>query len=336
MSNRGAGSIEKYVSVLILIIIILAGAGVYFKQFRYDKSRFEGEVSSQQPNQKPAAAEAAYFKELLPAGYKPGGKAEIFDPESLYIKIDGKAELYLESGFKRLDCRMMASESDPNSWIEFYAYDMGTGLNAFAVYSQQKRPDGVDVDICDFAYKTADAVFLCNGKFYCEIMSSGPSQKNMDAMLAAGAGFVKATGNQAGRIDELEIFPRANLEKGSHKFYLADAYGFEGFKNTFSAAYNIGESRVTAFVFKSKDQASAKALAQEYLKFVKDNAMGKEKAPVNPELDGALIDLGGVYEIVFAKGQFVAGVHEADDQKAAEQVAMELYKKLGEKTDGGK
>jgi hypothetical protein len=47
-------------------------------------------------------------------------------------------------------------------------------------------------------------------------------------------------------------------------------------------------------------------------------------------LEGKVVDFYGTTEIVFAVGPYVAGIHEAENQQAAEQLAERLFDKLEE------
>jgi hypothetical protein len=48
----------------------------------------------------------------------------------------------------------------------------------------------------------------------------------------------------------------------------------------------------------------------------------------------AVMDAGGVYEIVFARGKYLAGVHEATDLPAAMEIARRLDAALKEASNG--
>ncbi|OHB56756.1 MAG: hypothetical protein A2Y07_11845 [Planctomycetes bacterium GWF2_50_10] len=323
-SNAKTGGLETLISVLLLCAVALVLAGVYFKQFNYDKLHFQAEAANAHSGDNEAQVG---LEKIAPAGFT-AGVAQIFDNETLYEKIDGKADLYLESGFQKMTCQMFVKAGKEDTWFEFYAYDMGTGLNAFAVYGVQRRPEGQVLDVSELAYRTADAVFFCKGKYYCEVMSSGLDEQLAAAMVEAARKFVKNFASQAGGIPQIEMFPKQQLVAGSYKYFISGAYGFDRFKNTFSARYDVDGVGVTAFIVDAGDGTEAQKLAAEYKQFVIENAQGQEVESNNEQLKGAVLDLGGFYEIVFAKGKYVAGVHEAEDKAAGEKIAEELLKKI--------
>ena len=323
--RNGTGRVESVVGILLIAVLVLVVAGVFAKQFYYDKSFFITDMP--QSGGEAEATGAKGFEAVAPAGFE-AGTAEEFDEKSLYEKIDGKADLYLESGFKKLTCQIFTNSVASEKWFEFYVYDMGNALNAFSVYSVQKRPQGENIAVTDLAYKTPDAVFLCKGKYYCEIMSSALDETIAKAMLEAAEKFVGKFAGQAGSLVQLEIFSKEYLVGGSYKLYLAEAYGFDKFKNVFSAVYDVNGSSVTAFVYQAKTPADANEMAAAYRQFLVDNAQAQDIASEYPSLGGAVLDMSGFYEIVFAKNNFVAGVHETEDKNAGELIADKLYQAI--------
>lgn len=316
------GVVESFLSIFLLAVLGLIAIGVFFKQFRYNHADF-----AMADDALKVCAKSSNLELAPPQWYAASPKVETFDADSLYNKIDGKADLYLESGFKQLDCWVFTSSNDPNLWMEIFVYDMGTPKNALAVFGQQKRPDGTDVGIADFAYKTPDAVFLAKGKYYVEITGSAVSEPLVAAMEALGTAFVKSVGSAAGQIEELAAFPKEGLVPQSFKLYILGAYGYDGFKDLYSAKYEINGQQITSFLCKLPDTAAAEKLAADYRKFLTDNG-GTAKSAVNEMLKNDIFDMGGEFEVVFAKGVYVGGIHAAETQETAEAVALKVMKSL--------
>ena len=83
---------------------------------------------------------------------------------------------------------------------------------------------------------------------------------------------------------------------------------------------------------KRSDPQDARTTAESYYNFLIENdAETKPTANRILKNTGAKVfDFYGTTEIVFAVGPFVGGVHEAEDQQAAEQLAASLLEKLSE------
>jgi hypothetical protein len=108
---------------------------------------------------------------------------ETFDHMTLSDKIDGKAELYLPAGFKSLFAQRLKPQDSPDVWYEVFIYDMGTMLNAFSVYSAQRRDNARPEPFAEFAYSAENALFWVHGPYYIEIIASEVSDNTLDHLL---------------------------------------------------------------------------------------------------------------------------------------------------------
>jgi hypothetical protein len=318
---RRAKRLESVISICLLGSIILTAVGLFIKQSNYDISKYGIQNQSK-------ASQSPISDGLIPSGFEALSKDENYNAENLYEKIDGKAPLYLEAGFKELSTQRFAETSDPNLWMEVYVYDMGTLRNAFSVYSVQKRAEAEAFASMQFAYKSGNALYFVHGKYYIEIVGSAESDKLLRAMAEAARKIQTnlVIGPDTG-IAELAIFPQENLVQGSIKLYLANAFGFEKLTNIFTARYKVGEESVTAFISKRADSKEAEAMAESYRKFLIENG-AVIKNTNNKTLVGKVMDFYDTTEIVFTAGPFVAGIHEAKNQQPAEKSAEILINKL--------
>lgn len=318
-----ARSLESVISICLLVVLFLIGAVIFVKQSDYDMSRFGiGETGL------PRSETSSMFGNIAPGGFETLSKSEFYTSENLYEKIDGKAPLYLESGFEKLSTQRFVNINDQSQWMELYLYDMGNIKNAFGVYSVQKRADSEVFAPVKFAYKTANAVYFVHGKYYIELVGSAESNELFEAIEEAAQKLQAnlAVGNES-VIAELEFFPRENLVADSIKLYTANAFGFEGLTDTFTAQYKIGGESVTVFLIKRANPKDAEAVAESYSSFLIENG-AVAKSTAKKIFEGKVMDFYGTTEIVFTTGAFTAGVHEAEKQQTAENLAEILIKKL--------
>jgi hypothetical protein len=321
--------LESVISICLLVVLFLIGAGVFIKQFNYN--------ANQHGIQQLGVSLISIGAGLAPAGFGMLSKVEVYNADNLYEKINGKAPLYIESGFKELSTQRFVKTGDPNLWMELYVYDMGNIKNAFSVYSVQKRAEseafpsmqlGTPQSGNSFAYKTSNALYFVHGKYYIEIVGSSESRELSKAIeetsqklksnLAAGANA---------SIAELAFFPQENLVPDSFKLYLVSTFGCEKLTDVFTARYKSGEKTITAFIGKRADSKEAEAMAESYRKFLIENG-ATIKSTTNKTIEGKVVDFYGTTEIVFTVGPFVAGIHEAENQERAEKIAEILIGKL--------
>ena len=329
-ASRPVARAQTFTGAGILLVLVGVIAGVYLKQSRYDSSIYQVEAATTtDSNVTPAPATGADLSSFAPESIKPLGAAEEFNRETLSDKINGKAELYLESGFEKLVCQRFAPASAPDKWLELFVYDMGKPLNAFSVYSNQRRADGTRSDAAPFAYSAGNSFFLAHGKSYLEIVSSANDPEIMKSCEAIGRTFIRK--QPAGdEVSPLELFPPEGLQPETVKLYLSNAYGSEKFDNVISADYLENGTTVTAFVSLRKSPEEARTIADEYYNTLM--GLGAEAVETTtteiPNLRMADVLTG--MELLFHQGNIVAGVHSSPRQPA-EALAARLAKFVEEK-----
>jgi len=331
LTRQQAKRFETVISVGLLAILFLIGVGIFVKQSDFDMGRFGiVTVPAGLPLQQTEADEEEKpdLSSLAPEGFEPFSKTEFYKPENLYEKINGKAPFYIESGFEELTAQRFVNKNDESLWMEVYVYNMGGVRNAFSVYSIQRRAEAEPFEPVRFAYKTGNALYFVQGKYYIEAVSSAESQEMLKAIAEAARKIrAKLAVDYDTEIAELALFPQENIVPDSMKLYLANAFGFEGLSNIFTARYKIADVTVTAFLSRRADPNEAGAVAESYRKFlIQNGAAGKNTS--QKTMEGKVMDFYGTTEIVLTVGPFVAGVHEADNQQAAEKAAEILINKL--------
>jgi hypothetical protein len=316
------GSLQTLVALCILGLLTLIAASVIAHGLYFAPATNKGSTTS-------LATQSAGVKSFIaaPAGFHPASTVETYNPENLYEKIDGKAEMYLDAGFKAMTCQRFASMKDGGDWLEVFAYDMGDAVNAFGVYGQQRRSDVVPLDVTPFSYKTVDGIYFAAGGTYVEIHGSSQSSDLEAAMLAVArtvAGTVKVDPGIAAAI---ATFPKEDQVAGSAALYPTEAFGCSFLDDVYTMQYSIGGKTVMAFASPRESAQAAAKLANDYEQFVIQNG-GADVSLGMADFPAKVLKLYGTTEIVFARGSIVAGIHAAEDQMAAMNLAKKLWDNL--------
>jgi hypothetical protein len=286
-----------------------------------------------QPGIQPST-QAGTLAALLPddvPGLKPLARAESFTPATLSDKIDGKAELYLAAGFSGMACRAYQAGQAGNARIDVYLYRMKTTDAAFAVFSGQRRPGAAQSPLAKNGYLTENALFLTHGADYVEVIADRAGTrpalealaKGVLAGLGAGVGDKKGEGGQSGEVQPGDLFPKAGLKADSLRLTVADAFGFQGFANVYTADYETGAGSGTAFLSRRKDAAEARKWAGSYQRFLTDNGYALQPRQ-NAPAGAVVLAMEGSVEILLVRGNVLAGVHDAPDMAGALKLANAL------------
>ncbi len=273
-----------------------------------------------------AAATAALLPEV--PGFIPLAPGESFGPDNLSDKIDGKAELYLPAGFKEMSCRKFGLGAADKAYVEVFLYDMGSALNAFAVFSGQRRSGAASMPLTANAYATTNALFFTQGRYYVEIVADRASetlQKSLETYAQALLAKLPAEGETKNK-DRKAYFPKEGLAPDTVRLCAADTFGCEGLSNFLTGEYSLKNGKATAFVAPRDHPEQARADAKRYLDFLAAN--GYKQVESAPSGDFQVLALDNSFEIVFVQGKALAGVHDATSPAAALELAGKLQHQL--------
>jgi hypothetical protein len=329
---RKVSKTEIYVGYTILIVLLVISGGILLKQSQYNPSIFKPTTfQTESPAlTSPPASSAADLMRYAPKSLTALTPPETFGPENLSDKINGKAELYLSAGFVRLVSQRFAIEDEPTAWMEAFIYDMGSPRGSYAVYSLQKRSDATQLDAGDFAYRTENALYFVHGSYYVEMVASVAQERMIESILSFGDNFIRQTTAGSETINEFNLFPAKYLVKESISLLPSDAFGFQQFDSIFTAQYEVGDTELTAFLSQRQSPAEAARLVESYTSFLRKFGGSELKSTLN--IPGVkLVEIMDTFELIFSRGSILAGVHGAENRKAAEELALMLNQSLAEK-----
>ena len=321
---------ECALSILVMAILLVILASVMVLQHHYDLARWRAQPQNESNGSVHGDNGAA---DVIPTGLTPLAPAERYEPANLSDKIDGKAELYLSAGFQGLQTRRFALQGNPQQWMERYVYDMGGFRNAFAVFSGQRRPGSQALALADEGYLAANGLFLVQGRYYLEIIASQLSPALQDGMKALARAFVQAHPGSTETLASTRRFPPQGQVPHTIALIPANAFGLDQLDWVYTAQYQWGAAQATAFVSPRASAEEAQRLVRACRQYFLDYGGQNLDVAGLPQGSGAIAILDS-YEIIFAYGNYLAGVHEATDLEHAVKLATDLLRILQEAGNG--
>jgi hypothetical protein len=322
---------ESILSYLIIGLLCLVAFGVYRYHFKFNPAVLSLEQLQKTPetqsflqNQKPD------LPLNPPEKFSVFSPPEIFDHITLSDKIDGKAELYLPAGFKSLFAQRLKPQDSPDVWYEMFIYDMGTILNAFSVYSAQRRDNAEPKSFAEFAYSAKNALFWVHGPYYIEIIASDVSDNTLPHLLALAESFNSQNPISVESIEEIGFFPKENIVEHGITFIPANAFGFEGLDRVFSARYRFDNEEFTAFISRRNSHEEAAEKAEEFVQFLITYG-GMEVSSDSNDMNAQMVEFFGTFDAVLTVGPYLTGVHEASSPEIATKMVQLIHEKLGAK-----
>ena len=325
------GAAQKLTGYGILVALGLIAVGLLIQQSRFNPAVIVAMRAPELKGRPQAAASQALAATaaLIPevSGFTPLAPAQGYGSENLSDKINGKAELYLQAGFKEMSCRSFSLAAAGGAHVEVFLYDMGAPPNAFAVFSGQRRSGSPSLALTTNAYATSNALFFTKGKFYVEIVADRASealQKSLEAYATALLAKIPAEGEVK---DAAALFPKEGLARDTVRLNAADAFGLEGLNNVLTGEYSLKSGKATGFIAARDTPEQARAEARRYLDFLAANGYQKVAATAAAN-NFSVLALDNSFEIVFTQGLNLAGVHDASSLEAALELAGQLQTAL--------
>ena len=269
---------ESALSILILFVLAFIGAFIVSMQFRSAETELD-------------------LAALAPAGFQ-ASTIEHYNAANLYEKINGKAPLYTESGFVKLNTIRFTGDDDEMA-MELYLFDMHAPRNAFSVYSMQKRPDTDPLPQMEFGYTTSNGLYFNKGKYYVELVGFSERPELMRSMEQLAAKLVAALDTAgAAVLPEIDALPDEGKVPASVTFYVSSAFGCEGLTQIFTCTYKSGDENLTAFLSKRPTDADAAKITKMYRDFLIENG-AKPKEAINKKLNGSVLDFYGYIAVSY-------------------------------------
>ena len=267
--NKHISSRQTFSSLVILTILVIIGAAVIMTQYRHNPAVLQKDALVPSADNIDRSSQPASDKSFLPLppGLVPLTASEIFEPQTLSDKINGKAELYLSAGFVRLISQRFKDESESDLWIEAFLYDMNNSQNAFSVFSAQRREDGISIGITPNSYQTSNAIFFVHGNYYVEVIASEASERVVPPMKLLAESFIRNTHTETAVINEMELFPHQDLVPDTIVLISSDAFGFEGLDKVYTAEYELDGASLMAYFSRRQTGDEAEKLSNRLPEF---------------------------------------------------------------------
>lgn len=189
-------STEKVLGVFILLL--LAGLVVLFavQVATNEDYLFEVYVPAEGARGDGAGAQEP-FPDPGVEEWRAPSKVSHFTPDNLYLKIDGRADAYLQFHVVGLTFGTYYHQTDGDRTVDVYWYDMGNPHNALGMYRSEAPHDAAKVAIGREGYRAGGAVFFWKGASYVQVLPTRLDQGDSHVSM-------RIAERLSGRIEDVE------------------------------------------------------------------------------------------------------------------------------------
>ncbi len=235
---------ERWIEVILLVI--LAGIVALF----FLSGRRPGPIGLEEASARTAAgtegaegagSPLASLAPLSPGGW-PRGAVETYDVDTLFEKINGKADAYLAYDFQSMTFASYAAPDGTDAFVDVSIYDLGAPLDAFGVYRGQRDTTSETLDLGDEGGRAGEAIAFRRGRYFVDVYGSGPETGGeLEAVARAVAAALPAG---EAPIETPPGLPTEGLR--TIRFDRFGALGIESLEDAFVAIYEDGTRIVVA------------------------------------------------------------------------------------------
>ncbi|MBI3893174.1 MAG: hypothetical protein HY303_16770 [Candidatus Wallbacteria bacterium] len=290
--------------------------------------------------------------DLLGADWHRDGALEVFGPDQLYEKIDGREGLYKSYGFRRLWTASYVATAAPTRRVDVELFLLGSPMQAFGVLATERQAATIASGSPDMA-SIPNGLYLVRGAYYARLVGSEASGQVREAAAAAARkldALATSTVAAAATSSDGKQVPLASLlrspeswtpasnplvllgaDPATLRYVATDGLGMDFFKGLYMAALREGGKDIRAYLFPARDPAEAQAVFRKYSEYLTRQAERAAPGAFPGVPAGAVAVRDKVlntWEWTCQVGRFVTGVTEAEDGPAAARVVAKLEKAL--------
>jgi hypothetical protein len=256
---------------------------------------------------------------------------ETFSADNLYEKIDGRAESFLQYGVKGMAYAFYLPTGDPSNELQLYIYEMADPLKALGKYGSEKPDEARSIPVGDEGYTAAGSTHFYAGRYYTQIVPTRDDPK-FAAFAQELAKRVAARQKTAPAAEVTPDFYFALLpdkgKQGNPKYVAQDVFGYNFLTDVFMADYKDGNVTWQGFLRPYRDAAEAKQVFERYKSSVQQD--GAEVKTLKTDGADEMVSSAsiGLFDVVFRKGNTLAGANGATSLAPAESFARSLASSL--------
>jgi len=257
------------------------------------------------------------------------GTVTLYDPENLFERINGEAELYFPYGFEILASARYVSVRDPATGFDADIYAMGSLLDAFGMYASYRKKEDAEVKIGAEGTISESQLFFYQGRFLVRLQATGARLPGQEAFLACGRAIARNLAPDVGRPKVLEIFAIPQLVPKSERYIATSLLGYDFFRRGIMADALLGGEQVQLFLVMEDSPEAAQTAFTRYRDYLKaaDKVLQVTESGGRVSLQGGDPLYGRV--LVEQAGRYLVGAVRFTEPATARRLVEQVHKRVG-------
>jgi hypothetical protein len=273
------------------------------------------------------------LRALLPetiGGGEPADAGVLYDQETIFLYMNGAAEIYLSYDFRALLVQRVPGPAEDTISVELY--DMGSSAEAFGVFSRNRS--GEEAGVGQGSEYRSGYLLFWKDRLFATIWTDRESPASREAIFEIGRAIAERVIEEGSLPDLLSRLPESGLDPGSiryfHKhtdlnqhYFVSDEniLGLGEHTDATMAEYAAGDGGLLLLVVRYPGEAEAAFAHEQLIEHFFPESQGIEVAPLE---DGSFA--GSARE-----GRSLVAVFDALDAESAKEHLAAARSRLEER-----
>lgn len=230
-------------------------------------------VSAQPPVE--AKAEKPIEARLPQPGFAEGWRSDgirTYDKKTLFEYINGEAELYFPYGFEAVATTNYTYQGDSNHALVADVYRMGSGLDAFGIYSNYRYPEAEYLKIGAQGFASEYQLMFYQDRYFVKLSAYGEPEQNRKELLACARAIEKELPPRKSKPVELRHFVQGpKIIPYTERYVAQSLLGYAFFPRGLEAQATLEDQPIRVFTVMTSSSAEAKAALNTYEEYLAKN-----------------------------------------------------------------
>ena len=280
----------------------------------------------------PSTAGAVDARDYVPPSFSDTwvekGRPAIFDRDNLFEHINGEAEIYFPYGFEKLESTTYESRFNPDLWIVADVYKMGSGLDAFGIYSNYRRPDYSFIKIGAEGFVSPSQLLFYQDRYFVRVQVTGEAETEKRHLLDCARDISGRLPENHRPPPELEVFNVPGIVPKSERYVAKSLLGYDFFRRGIVADAGGGGVILQVFMMSAESPETARRTLERYAAFVKSEGITARITQVGGR--AVLESADPLYGKIYAEqsGRYLLGAVRVQNVPAAKILIDKMRAKL--------
>ena len=277
----------------------------------------------------PFPAEASPFPAIDVSAWDEPSEFREYTPLNLWEKIDGRAEVYLSFGMRRMCFGTYHHRADPGQALDVYWYEMAEPEGAFGIYRAEAGGHTTKIDVGNDGYRAGGSVTFWKGRDYVRVETRGEDEATAAAGLAVALAIAKRIQGAGEELWAENLLPREGRTHEELDYHGENAFSLDFLSDVFSADYATDGKTYSAFIHRAVNEVESGKLLETYAAFFKNYGKVLERGRTDG-IEFIVGESGGIVDAAFVVGVYLGGVNNTADAALAKARALAFARALAQ------